>query len=60
MKLATLACRFFEAPTSDAHIKMLIADDSIYELDRSKKVELLARVFLSATAIPGNVWPCLY
>lgn len=45
LKLATLVCRFCEALTSDQRIKVLIADDSIYDRGRSKKVELLARVF---------------
>ncbi len=45
LKLATLACRFCEALTSDQRINVLIADDSVYNRGRSKKVELLARVF---------------
>ena len=45
LKLSALACRFYDVLTSEDRVKVLIADDSIYRRDRSKKVELLARVF---------------
>lgn len=45
LKLAVLVCRFYEVLTSDKRPKVLIADDSLYDRSRSRKVELLARVF---------------
>lgn len=45
LKLATMVCRFCEALTSEDRVKVLIADDSIYDRGRLKKVELLARIF---------------
>ncbi|WP_319548634.1 transposase [Desulfogranum marinum] len=45
LKLSALVCRYYDALTNDDRVKVLIADDSVYDRGRSKKVELLARIF---------------
>lgn len=43
--LAVLVIQSFERLTSEKRVKVLIVDDSLFSRSRSKKVELLARVF---------------
>ncbi len=44
--LGTSAIKKFVAPlTSDDRVKVLVVDDSLYDRSRSKKVELLAKVY---------------
>ena len=45
LKLAIKAACFFDLLTSEKREKALIIDDSTYDRSRSKKVELLARIF---------------